>query len=197
MVGYRGSFAIWSRSEMPTEEQTQYNNTLDLLPNIGGHSKAGQKLTISNRTVFKLLFLLYRLGSPGGTTTFTIRRADGNPGTLLASKLLGNSNDIATSWTQYEVDLDTPTLVNEVARLSVEVTSGWSSNFIGVARQSTDVKGGEQASGYFEATGWDDAGWFDNDAYYIYTYDLIIPPVASETLGKAKGFDFRGRGFRG
>lgn len=158
---------------MATEEQTQYNNTMDLLPDIGGHSKVGQRLTIPNRTISKLLFLLYRLGSPGGTVTLTIRKPDGDPGTLLASKLLGNANDISTSWTQYEVTLDTPLAVNEEVRILVEVTDGRFNNFIGVARQTTDVKASEYLCAYFEATGWNDTSYLTHDLYYIYTFTTL------------------------
>ena len=108
---------------MPTEEQLLENNQYSFIV-AGTPSKGGQRLTISDRIVSKLRFKLKRTGSPGGTVTYTIRKPDGSPGTLIASKLQGNSNDISTAATWYEVTLETPVYVNEEVRILVEPQFG-------------------------------------------------------------------------
>ena len=159
---------------MGLEEQTQW----DTIRNFYSESweSIGQKLTISNRTVTKLAFLLKRDVNPNGDVTFVIRKASDD--SLIVSKVWGNANALPESETWEEVTFDTPTLINEEVRIAAEYagTQQCVQHF-----QISDVKANESyceapASGeYTERATWDCA--------YKYTYE--DPPLAAAGGGPA------------
>lgn len=148
-----------------SEEQTTTNVSYNLYS--GSKTRLGQKLTIPNRTITKLSFKFAKNGSPTGDVTFTIRQTDD---TILASKVWGDAGSVATgSAVWYEATLDTPTNVDEEVRISCEYSGGDSSNFLYVARSSTDVKASEELS-YYDGSWTDDA---TNDCGYKYAYKAV------------------------
>ncbi|MBA7654306.1 hypothetical protein ES703_62183 [subsurface metagenome] len=148
---------------MATEEQAQHSTLFSHLRS-GSYVRAGQRLTISDRTVSKLAFYLYKKGSPTGNVTFTIRKVSDD--SLINSKVWGDAADIPGSVTLEEVTFVTPELVNEEVRICVEFSGGNIANEIGFYGETSDVKGGE----YFEwyTTSWaKPAEW---DLAYRYKY---------------------------
>lgn len=149
---------------MATEEQTDYNGLLSLY--AGGYVRAGQRLTIANRTITKLSFPLSKVSSPTGDVTFTIRKIADN---ILASKVWGNAADLTTSIVWYEVTFNTPVTINEEVRILVEFSGGDNGNYVRYSFQSTDVKADETIT-YYGSSYVDNS---DYDGAYIYTYGVV------------------------
>jgi len=155
---------------MATEEQT---NVTTLNNGISSGSAAGQRLTITDRTVRKLSFYLMRTGSPGGTLTFYIRKINDD---VVAYKLWGNSNNISTTPTWYEVTFDTPVYINEEVYILVGASVGYSMNVIAIyGSYPDDVKANEYVA--IRTSGGSYTYGTDRDMGYIYTYD--VGPVSA------------------
>lgn len=151
---------------MAIEQQTEgivWSSILATGTHGGGY---GQKVTISNRTVTKLSFLLKRTGSPPGTLTFYIRKYSNS--TSLASKLWGNSIDVPTSGTWLEVTFDSPVLINDDVMLLADASGGSAGNLLNVYQTTSDVKASEYAIG--RRTDSSLTEYTTKDAPYKYTY---------------------------
>jgi len=130
---------------MATEEQLQH----DALLRFGWSARpaAGQRLTISNRTVTAISFFLAKKGSPSGNVYFRIRKVSDD--SVMGSKLWGQASALpaegAGAWV--EAILDSATYVNEEVRITCEGATG-SSNLtaIDIGYQTTDVKADEYLS---------------------------------------------------
>lgn len=148
-----------------TEEQTQSNAWGGLV--INEYRAQGQRLTISNRKVTKLAFLLYRYKATSGTVTFTIRKASDN--SVIASKLWGNAAALPTVATWLEVEFDDPPVVNQQVKILAEV-SGIPAGYAAAFRYYYgDVKPGENMCYNYNGT-WGD--YPASDATYRYKYFL-------------------------
>jgi len=173
---------------MATEEQTVAN----IYSSITNGISWGQRVTITNRVVSKLSFYLSRTGSPDGAVTFLIRAVDGDA--ILATKLLGNSIDISTTPAWYEVEFDTPVLINEEVYLLQVATGGEAGNLIQIySSYPNDVKEDE----YLVTRG--GTGIYTNrpdyDSDYIYTYEaLLAPTVTTQAVTAKKGTIATGNG---
>lgn len=148
-----------------TEEQTQ---NLIGLANLraGSFIRAAQRLPVSSRTLTKLSFRIKRNGSAAGAITFTIRKVSDD--SIINSKLWGDAADLPTDFTWPEVTFDSPILINEEVRISVEFSGGSSGNEVMISGATSDEKPGE----WFE---WYDTSWAkpaEWDFGYIYTYTL-------------------------
>ncbi len=147
------------------EEQTLYDNLNFFLPH---REKQGQRLTITNRLLTKLAFVLEQEGAfISGDVSFTIRRVSDD--SLIATKVLGDVGDIPTDPTWLEVTFDTPVLVNEEVRILVEwplATYGVGAN-LRFHLKWPEVKPFEVYT-KFEDGAWDETSPFD--AAYRYTY---------------------------
>lgn len=152
-----------------TETQTLQNGFYYLAQSGIWKRGYGQKLTIPNRTVSKLSFLLKQRGTAPGTITYFIRRLDKS---ILASKLLGTAGDISPSPTWYEVIFDSPIVINEEVMITCEGTLATQVlNSIHIARQSGgSVKANENSVSWQIDDDWHDAP--NEDCAYIYTYLL-------------------------
>lgn len=147
-----------------TEEQTQHDSNFGM--RTGWYTRCAQRMFIVNRKVIKLVFVLHKIGAPTGDITFLLRRVSDDG--VIASKVWGDASDLTADDAWYEVELDTPVLVNEEVRQSVEFTGGDGSNLPVTRYMSSDVK----ASEYFTP-------WFDfyeshltEDLAYRYKYYL-------------------------
>lgn len=158
---------------MPVEEQTQEDAERRMYS--GSWQREGQRLTISNRVVSKLAFILNRDASGiSDPVTFTIRKVDG---TLIVSKVWGIQSDLPETPTWKEVEFDTSALINEEVRIGVEFPFGSSTVVVAVRTKLSDVKADEyhcEASdgSYTERTTWDCA--------YKYTYEEPAPPAVAK-----------------
>lgn len=118
-----------------TEEQADYDSYIKLDVNHG----AGQRLTITKRTVTKLAFRLKKTGSPTGTNvTFRIRRATGDTAILAWKTFPIASIGTVPAWC--EVTLDPPLAVNEEVWIYCEHTDGTDSHYISVSYNSVAIK---------------------------------------------------------
>lgn len=163
---------------MPVEEQLLNDTTMWRYTNDDG--KQGQKLTIPNRTVTKLAFLLLHRGTPPGNATFTIRKVSDDA--IIVSKVWGLVNDLPLVATWEEVVFTTPATINEEVRILVEYSGHSLNNEIGVRYQSSDVK----ATEFY--TRWLDPAWDDHptwDVAYKYTWDP--PPAGLENKSATMG----------
>jgi len=145
-----------------TEEQTTYNAAASMY--AGATTRRGQRLTISNRVVTKLSFPLYKVNSPTGNVTFTIRDLADN---ILNSKVWGNASALQTSVTWEEVEFTTPININGEVRTLVEFSGGDGANAISIYSQDTNVKANELRTHYYIDTYYDDDTY---DCAYKYTY---------------------------
>ena len=168
---------------MATEEQSQYNAVNFILPT---RPKLGQRLTISDRTVSKLSFVLEQHGSISGDVSFTIRKVSDD--SVVATKVWGDAGDIPTDPTCLEATFDTPVYVNEEVRIVAEwPTATYSTtNNLRFHLQTTDVKADELYT-HYQNDAWDEPyAW---DAPYKYTYEAGkigmrgLNPALMEVLG--------------
>lgn len=148
-----------------TEEQTQHNFSWGLYSTA--ETRAGQKLTISNRQVTKLGFWLLKVNSPTGDVTLTMRKVSDD--SLIYSKVWGDAADLTTDPVYEEVEFDTPETINEEVRILAEFSGGDANNQVKVRMQATDVKADEQFCVY-ETPDWTDYAAYDSA--YRYTYYL-------------------------
>ncbi|MBA7653991.1 hypothetical protein ES703_61858 [subsurface metagenome] len=148
--------------EEKTEEQTQHN--YDVVAALVGTFRGGQRLTIPNRKVTKLAFLLSKYGSPTGNLAFAIRRTSDD--SLICSNLWGQCEDLPTTPEWIEQAFDNPQIINEEVRIFFEYTCLVGGNQVSFRCQNTDVKPDETESHYRDAT-WYQMEW---DTAYRYKY---------------------------
>ena len=149
--------------EEQTEEQTEHNVSTPLYGSY--RRRAGQRLTISNRTVTKLGFWLLKANLPTGDVTFEIRKVSDD--SLICSKVWGDAGDLTVIATYCEVEFDTPPTINEEVRICVLFLGGDPSNVFYARIQDTDVKADEYTSLMLDTT------WTDittADCAYRYKY---------------------------
>ncbi len=160
---------------MATEEQLNTGVHMVSL-RAGGAWRAGQRLTISNRTVAKLSFPLKKNNSPTGNVTFTIRQLDD---VVLATKVLGDASALSATLNWEEVTFDAPVFINEEVRILAEYNSGDGTNNVACYATLSDVKADEYWTNYGSGTWQPQTG---SDAPYIYTYEpgLAAPSVSSD-----------------
>lgn len=138
------------------EEQTEYNRDIALA--TGYQEYAGQKLTISNRTVKKLGFWIKREGTPTGDVTFEIRKVSDD--SLICSEVWGQAEDLTTIATYKEVEFDTPQTINEEARILVYSPGDPYGNNVRVGYLNDDVKADEFYT-YGKPGAWTDKTLYD------------------------------------
>lgn len=150
---------------MATEEQTAYNTTVGLYS--GSNKRAGQRLTISGRTVSHLSLVLDKYGNPTGDITFTIRRVSDD--SVISSKVWGDASGLSTDPAWKEVTFDTPQTIDEEVRICAEFAGGDVNNQVLVHVQAADVKANEYVT-YYSDTSW--TALTSYDTAYIYTYSV-------------------------
>lgn len=151
---------------MAVEQQT-VNNT-DMLLAVTWRKRIGQRLTISDRTVTKLAFLLRKFGPVTGDLTFTIRKVSDDA--VIVSKVWGDASALQGTDTWEEAVFDAPTYINEEVRISAEFGGFDGAKHIVFRYQNTSVKAGELMT-YYPASSWvDNASW---EAAYRYTYGVV------------------------
>ncbi len=163
---------------MPTEEQTQYNSW----GQVSSYAqRRGQRLTIPNRRVTHLSFMLQRFtfyGSPPYYYTFWFQISRVSDGVIIAATPGAWYGSIPTSPTWITQALSTPVVINEEVRISVHATLRTSTQYILAAWQSSDVKTGEHYSYQADMSEvWSD--YPDMDMAYKYTYELGAPGVST------------------
>ncbi|MBA7687631.1 hypothetical protein ES703_96095 [subsurface metagenome] len=146
-----------------TEEQTQQNGYDGLLSTY--HHRLGQKLTVPNRMVTKLAFILKRSDSPTGNLYFQIYRVSDNG--VILSKIWGDASLLPTTPTWIEVEFDTPAVIDEAVRMCAYFTGGGAGEVIYFYYQNTDVKADEHYTKAFDWAWTDETGY---DAAYRYKY---------------------------
>lgn len=147
-----------------TEEQTEHDGAYALYE--GFRTRYAQRLTIPNREVTKLAFILNKGGSPTGDVTLEIRKRVNDR--VIVSKVWGDASDLPTEGIWEEVTFDTPETINMEVRVCVRYEGGDSSNYVQCAVQTSDVKADEMLAWYTDS--WTDYG--NNDFTYRYTYSL-------------------------
>lgn len=170
--GNRRGFAV---EVLPPEEFTEEQLDTGIhMVTIGGEGahRAGQRLTISNRTVTKLRFYLAKNGSPNGNVTFKIFKV--SDGSLIVAKVWGNANTLPVEPAWKEVTLDVPIFINEEVRIIQEYNATPLPNGVKAYATITDVKAGENWCDWNASTYWSDYGTdpTNYDGPYIYTYHL-------------------------
>jgi len=152
---------------MPVEEQlvTSHQEAFG----DASYTKIGQRLTIADRTVTKLAFLLAKGDATAGTVTFTIRRI--SPDEIIVSKLWGNAVDLPVDFTWLEVTLDVPTLINEEVRILAESSGFPGTDYAFMRYTRTDEKADEYYSRWLTDTWHNEAAW---DMAYKYTYQAVL-----------------------
>ncbi len=149
--------------ELEIEEQTETQFDWGLYASYT--TRAGQRLTIPNRKVVKLGFWLSKANFPTGDVTFTIRKVSDD--SLISSKLWGDAADLTTERTYEEMEFDSPQVINEEVRISVEFTGGTTDNQVKVALKLADVKANECFT-YYNSPSWTESEGYD--CAYRYTF---------------------------
>ena len=155
--------------EDKTEEQTVHNTDIGMKGTNA--PTCGQRLTIPDRKVVKLAFLLKKVGAPTGDISFTIRKVSDK--SLIVSKFWGNSSEVPTELTWLEVEFDDPTDIDTEVRCLIEYTGYNASNYLSSRLQASDVKADECWTRGSVASPVDMATW---DFVYRYTYREEAPP---------------------
>ena len=111
---------------MAVEEQLQHDSITGM--DGSNRTRIGQRITISNRSVTRLAFVLSKVNSPTGDITFNIRKVSNDAS--LGSKVMGDASSLTTFpvVTLKEVTFDTAITVNEEVRISTEFSGGDSGN---------------------------------------------------------------------
>lgn len=131
------------------------------------YTRMGQKVTISDRTLYSLSFRLSKAGSPTGDVTISVRAVSDD--TALVSKVWGDAADVvAQGW--HTVTFDSPVYVNEEVRLCIEYYGGDADDYLSFYKGTADLITGEYLTVYQRVAGnWHDIGEA-NEAWYKYTY---------------------------
>ena len=152
---------------MAVEEQTDVSRGFG---SIAAATAWGQKLTISNRVVTHLSFYLKRVGTVTGSVKYWIRAVDDDE--VLASKVQGLGSAISTTAAWYEVELDSPLLINEEVYILVgeHNISNSAGNLINIYDANADVKASENMVRRSSAVYSDYPA--NSDFGYKYTYTI-------------------------
>ncbi len=162
---------------MPVEEQTQQSASMSMYTD--NRVRLAQTLTIPNRKVTKLGFWMFKSIEPWNNIYFRIRAMND---AVLAAKLWGPAGDLTTIMTYYELEFDTPVVINEQCRICCEYDGGNSSYCVRVAYQGTDVKADE-----FMCR-WTSPSWTDMATYditYRYTYEEVAVGIVNKSANIA------------
>lgn len=153
-----------------TEEQTTADSDLSLREGL--RYFAGQRLTISDRTVTKLAFRIKKVGSPHGNVTFSIYDVDEDAplvdGDIIARKVWGDANSLSTDYAWYVATLDTPVQVDQEVRIVCEYQDGDASNYVDIAYNASSVKADEWLSHIYTGD-WTDVDTYDAAYKYYYS----------------------------
>ncbi|MBA7574865.1 hypothetical protein ES708_16680 [subsurface metagenome] len=147
------------------EEQTLYDGLNFFLPT---REKQGQRLTITNRILTKLAFVLERYGTGmTGDISFTARRVSDD--SLIATKVWGDASQVPTAPTWLEVTFDTPAHINEEVRILAEwpLSTYHRTRNIRFHLKTSDVKPSEVYTRFQDDAWREEHPW---DAPYRYTY---------------------------
>ena len=173
---------------MATEEQIAYDGNKEV-NNSGAaycYSRAGQRLTISNRYVSTLSFVIHKLlGSPTGNVNFVIRKVSDD--SIVAQKSYGDASTITSgtpAW--YTVTFDSPAYINGEVRLLLEVAGGNWTNSLAMSFNSTDVKASEVETSAI-TTSYVDVS--HDEGAYKYTYYEGSSEAASITTQAVSAID--------
>lgn len=158
----------------PDSESTveQATSDSDMSLREGLRYFAGQRLTITDRTVTKLALKLKKVGTPSGPVKIGFYTVDPDDplvgGDLLALKEWGDANSLTTSYDWVEVTLATPVYRESgEVRIVAQFQDGDASNYVEVAYNSSSVLASEHLSHIYQGD-WTDEGSYD--AVYRYTY---------------------------
>jgi len=131
----------------------------------------GQKLTVSNKAVYKLMFPLKKVGDPTGPVVFDM--ATVAEGSCIGHEILCDASELsADEWTWYSVAFrpEYITNTNEEVRAYVSFHGGDNSNYIIMPRTTSSVVADECYTTYSISAGWVDNT--DYDSPYIYAWVL-------------------------
>jgi len=162
ITGADWMYQSWDLGDRSSEYQLEWDIVGTFISN-SFNTRAGQRLTIEDSFVSGLSFALYKIGSPTGDITFTIRDLDNN---VLASVVWGDASSLGSQKAWETACFDAPIYIDEEVRILTEFSGGDGSNIVVMGRKTSDVKADEVHTYY-------QAGWTDNsgqDAAYIYGY---------------------------
>lgn len=150
-------------------EQTESDSYMPIYNGL--RFSAGQRLTISDKTITKLAFKLKKVGSPVGEVVFSIYTVDEDEplegGELLATKAWGDASNLGTSYAEKEVTFDTPVQIDQEVRVICSFRGGNASNYVDLAYEDSDERANEHLT-WIYLTSWTDHTTYD--ACYRYSY---------------------------
>jgi len=160
-----------------TEEQTQYDVADGyIIVGSGDYDRAGQRLTISSRTVTKLGFWLRKYGTPPGSYYFAIRKVSDD--SIIVREAVDSADNLTETITYIEHTFASPPTINEEVRILVEYNLGDASNMITTYRKMDDVKADEYSI-YHSALGGYEGSSQAYDHAYRYTYTAATAPTVT------------------
>ncbi len=152
---------------MPQEKQTSWDDSRRLYS--GGIIGFGQWLTIANRKVSKLHFLLYKGGTVTGDVYFKIYRASDS--TELWSGYLCDASELGVGVNWHGLAVDPALPLDEEVIIAVHFQGGHAGAFVGVYYDSTGPKADENSVESNDLVNWPERTW---DTSYKYDYEPII-----------------------
>jgi len=151
---------------------------------------AGQRLTISDKTVTKLAFKLKKVGSPTGEVKFSIYTVDEDDplegGELLAQKIWGDAYNLSETNNWEEVTFDTPVYIDQEVRIVCEFLNGSASKYVALAYEDSSVVAAEHLT-WIYLTSWTDETTYD--AAYKYSYSATPVTVFDDYPAYGLVFD--------
>ena len=151
------------------EEQTQHD--ADIVVGYPNYERSGQRLTIPDRKIIKLAFLMKKWGSPIGLLYFEIRRIAANE--LIYSQLVGDASSLPETPEWIEKALETPQTISEEVRIVAYITNGTDADYGRIRAIESDVKANEILTRWITSA-WDETLTYD--CAYRYTYREETPP---------------------
>jgi len=173
---YRYGTTLWTLAggDYLGQERQVYSNTTIALSSQP-FPRGGQRKTVSNQVITGVAFLLYKVGSPSGNVTFTIRKVSDD--SVINSKVWGDASALPTSQTWEKAMFDSPVNINEEVRIQCEFSGGDFNNYVGLRNQNTDVKAGEYESHW---STWQ--GGYINDTTYDCAYQYLYTADGANTV---------------
>jgi len=140
----------------------------DYLGAKGVWCRLGQRLTIPDRYVTEIGYLVWRVGNPTGNVTLAVYNATTDEPIVevvwgdasLLNELPGNADNVT------KVVLEEPIRINGDVRLFVEYHGGDEQNYCIAGYWTEDKITGEWYTNYFHYKWWHDIGELEEGSYY-------------------------------
>lgn len=154
----------------------------------GPFCRLGQRLTISNRLITEIGYRVWRVGSPTGDVTLSIREMGSDE--TIVSVVWGDASELPDPEAGgiQKVRLDEPIRVNGEVILCVEYYGGNLTDYCVGGYRTGSYRDGETYMNYYHYGHWHDIGEAEEGGYfYAYIDEGVVDPPQDEENGGDTG----------